>query len=233
MSCSGAHFVPLLRAILKLLLKFDIRFMPTYIASSATNYLADLLSRGKFSEYLGRLTVWRQEARWLGKDFEDWMLHFRLFDRLERDFGPVAVSACADEHGRNSHTPRFWSAVDSCRRHHWGGLLVWANPPFTLIGAILAHFFRCKIAQPMGTALLILVPVWESDIWYKCIQKMPGTFLKVRRWERNADLFTAPPPIGGGGGRVFQGTTNWAVEVYLVSGDAMRDVVPQFFWDSV
>ena len=38
--CSVAHFVPLLRAILKLLLKFDIRLMPTYVASSA-NYLAD------------------------------------------------------------------------------------------------------------------------------------------------------------------------------------------------
>eukprot|EP00959_Pyramimonas_sp_CCMP1952_P159579 3338043-Pyramimonas_sp.AAC.1 len=70
-------------------------------------------------EFARLLREWEGIKPLLSKDFEDWMLHTRLFKGLEVEFGSVAVSACADEHGRNSHTPRYRSArLGGLRDHH-------------------------------------------------------------------------------------------------------------------
>ena len=157
------------------------------------------------------------------------MLHGHIFWDLVHDFGSVSVTACADEFGRNSHTARFWSAIDSCMGHSWSGMLVWANPPFSLIAAILRHFLRCKQARPIGTALLLLVPVWDSD-WYRVIKVMSRTFIRVRYWPKHADLFTAPPfPCQAGNGRRLCGTTRWAVEIYYVGPGPMVESPPPEF----
>ena len=157
------------------------------------------------------------------------MLHTRIFDSLSGDFGPVDVTACADTFGRNSHTQRFWSAPDCCMQHSWCGMMVWANPPSSLIAAILRHFFWCKIAQPIGTAILLLVPVWDKS-WYRVIRSMPRTFRLVRTFGPNSDLFTAPPfPSSAAGGRRLCGTTHWAVEVYDVRRGPMVEEPPAEF----
>jgi hypothetical protein len=157
------------------------------------------------------------------------MLHGRIFWDLVHDFGIVSVTACADAFGRNSHTPRFWSAVDCCMQHSWCGMLVWANPPFSLIAAILRHFLRCKIARPIGTALLLLVPVWDEE-WYRVIRSMPRTFIRVRDYPAHSDLFTAPPyPAQAHGGRRLCGTTRWAVEIYYVGTGPMVERPPAEF----
>ena len=192
MATSSLVFVPLLHAIADLLLRHDVRFHVTYI-SSAANILADLLSRDGMDEFYSRLSNWARNRPLLEHDFEDWMLHPRIFADLVQDFGSVSVSACADEFGRNSHTQRFWSAIDCCMQHSWCGMLVWAKPPFSLIAAILRHFLRCKMAQPIGTALLLLVPVWDMA-WYRVITGMPRTFRRVRLFAENTDLVTATIP---------------------------------------
>jgi hypothetical protein len=228
MATSSVVLVPLLQAIAKLLLRHDVRLHVTYI-SSAANILADLLSRDCMDEFYTRLSNWSRSRPLLGHDFEDWMLHPRIFANLVRDFGAVSVSACADEFGRNSHTQRFWSAVDCCMQHSWSGILVWANPPFSLIAAILRHFLRCKIAQPIGTALLLLVPVWDTA-WYRVITGMRKTFRRVRLFAENTDLFTAPPfPGEAAEGRRLCGTTRWPVEVYYVHPGPMVEEPPADF----
>jgi hypothetical protein len=114
-------------------------------------------------------------------------------------------------------------------QHSWCGMLVWANPPFSLIAAILRHFLRCKIARPIGTALLLLVPVWDEE-WYRVIRSMPRTFIRVRDFPEHSDLFTAPPyPAQARGGRRMCGTTRWAVEIYYVGTGPMVEEPPAEF----
>ena len=231
LKCRSVVFLPLLKAIMGRLLRYDLRLKLTYIATKV-NTLADALSRNAMLEFARLVLEWERIKPLLSKDFEDWMLHTHLFQGLEAEFGPVAISACADEHGRNSHTPRYWSAVDSCLTHAWAGLTVWVNPPFDMIWDIMTHFLRCKIRCPVGTSVLFLVPVWVDTVWYRCIRAMPGSFQRVRHWDKGADLFTAPSHPNEHQGRKLCGTTSWDVEVYYVSAKPLAEQVPAFFWAS-
>lgn len=226
MSSKTLVFIPLMRAIASLLLRHDIRLTPTYISTTA-NVLADCLSRGGRG-FQALLQAWYAQLPALRRDFEDWMLHPVHFASLDREFGPVAVTACADTFGRNSHTRVFWSAVDSCMDHLWYGVLVWVNPPFSMIAPILRHFIRCKLANPRGTSMLLLVPVWADKDWYKCIQAMPDMFRRVRWWPARADLFSAPP-LGQEADRQIVGNTRWPVEVYYAHPGPALDAPPADF----
>jgi hypothetical protein len=98
-----------------------------------------------------------------------------------------------------------------------------------MIAAILRHFLRCKIAQPIVTALLLLVPMWDEE-WYRVITSMKLTFELIRHFVPNSSLFTAPPfPVEAAEGRRLCGTTKWAVEVYYVSPHPMREAPPAEF----
>ena len=229
MSSKTLVFVSLLRAIAKILMKHDIRLKPTYISTTA-NVIADCLSRGGVG-LDSILKKWYQQLPSLKRDFEDWMLHAVHFRSLDREFGPISVTACADIHGRNSHTHRFWSSVDSCMDHLWYNMLVWCNPPFSMIAQILRHFIRCKIARPLGTAMLILVPVWTDQLWYKCIKAMPDMFVLKRWWRTNTDLFSAPP-LGTEVDRQLVGSTRWDVEVYYAHPGTVVDTPPAEFMSS-
>ena len=108
-------------------------------------------------------------------------------------------------------------------------MLVWANPPFSLISDILRHFLRCKMARPIGTALVLLVPVWDEE-WHHVITGMPRTFIRVRDFPRNSNLFTAPPfPVDAVNGRRLCGNTRWAVEVYYVGPGPLTESPPERF----
>ena len=226
MSSKTLVFIPLLRAIAGRLLKHDIRLKLTYISTTA-NTLADCLSRGGLG-FDGLLSAWRRQLPFMKEDFEDWMLHPKHFRSLDRRYGPITVSACADTFGRNSHTRLFWSAMDSCMDHFWYGMLVWCNPPFSMIAQILRHLIRCKLAQPMGTSMLLLVPVWMEEEWYKCIQAMPDMFVLARWWEPYSDLFSAPP-LDSGADRKIVGNTRWPVHVYYAHGGPVVDTPPAEF----
>ena len=184
MSSKTLVFIPLLRAIAHILMTNNIRLKLTYISTTA-NVLADCLSRGGLG-FDTLLRTWYRQLPFLKQGFEDWMLHPKHFHSLDKEFGPVSITACADKNGRNSHTRLFWSSIASCM-----------NPPFSMIAQILRHFIRCKLARPMGTAMLLLVPVWTDKDWYKCIKAMPDMFVRKRWWKENTDLFSAPPTRPG------------------------------------
>ena len=227
MSSKTLVFVPLLRKIAAELLRHDIRLSLTYISTTA-NVLADCLSRGG-RDFHSILRAWYDQLPTLRQDSEDWMLHATHFASLDKEFGPVAITACADAFGRNSHTPRFWSSADSCMDHLWYGMLVWVNPPFSVIAPILRHFIRCKMARPLGTSMLLLVPVWPEKDWYKCIQAMPNMFSRVRWWQPGTDLFSAPPLPGRQACRQVLGSTRWPVHVYYAHPGSVRDAPPAGF----
>ena len=226
MSSKTLVFIPLLRAIAGILLRYDIRLRLTYISTTA-NVLADCLSRGGRG-FQAHLDTWYRQLPARKRDFEDWMLHITHFRSLDKRYGPITITACADAFGRNSHTARYWSAMDSCLDHMWYGMTVWCNPPFSMIAQILRHFIRCKLASPMGTAMLLLVPVWTDQDWYKCIQAMPGMFERVRWWKPYTDLFTAPP-LGTEADRQIVGNTRWPVHVYYAHPGAVTDTPPAEF----
>jgi len=229
MSSKTLVFIPLLRVIAKILMRHDIKLKLTYISTTA-NVIADCLSRGGggFATLLQR---WYNQLPSFKRDFEDWMLHTTHFKSLDREYGPISITACADAHGRNSHTRRFWSSADSCMDHLWYNMLVWCNPPFSMIAQILRHFIRCKLARPIGTAMLIMVPVWTDQMWYKCIKAMPDMFVLKRWWPKNTDLFSAPP-LGAEIDRQLVGTTKWAVEVYYAHPGAVINTPPVEFMAS-
>jgi hypothetical protein len=64
------------------------------------------------------------------------------------------------------------------------------QPPFSMIAQILRYFIRCKLARPMRTAMLLLVPVWTDQTWYKCIKPMPDMFALKRWWAKNNKTFS-------------------------------------------
>jgi hypothetical protein len=222
-------FIPLLRAIAKILMKHNIRLKLTYISTTA-NVLADCLSRGGVG-FGALLQTWYRQLPSLKRNFEEWMLHPVHFRSLDKPFGPVSITACADAYGRNSHTRLFWSSVDSCMDHLWYNMLVWCNPPFSMIAQILRHFIRCKLARSMGTAMLLLVPVWTDQDWYNCIKAMPDMFVLKRWWIANTYLFAAPP-LGPEVDRQVAGSTRWAVEVYYAHPGAVSDTPPAEFMAS-
>jgi hypothetical protein len=135
MSSKTPIFIPLLRAIAKILMRHDNRLKLTYISTTA-NVLADWLSRGGVG-FGALLQTWYRQLPSLKRDFKDWMLHPVHFRSLDRQFGPVSITACADAYGRNSHTRLFWSSIDSYMDHLWYNMLVWCNPPFSMIAQIL------------------------------------------------------------------------------------------------
>ena len=71
-----------------------------------------------------------------------------------------------------------------------------------------------------------------DTVWYRCIRAMPGSFQRVRHWDKGADLFTAPSHPNEHQGRKLCGTTSWDVEVYYVSAKPLAEQVPAFFWAS-
>jgi hypothetical protein len=80
----------------------------------------------------------------------------------------------------------------------------------------------------MGTAMLILVPVWTDQLWYKCIKAMPDMFVRKRWWRANSDLFSAPP-LGSQVDRQLVGNTKWDVEVYYAHPGGVIDTPPAEF----
>jgi hypothetical protein len=126
MSSKTLVFIPLLGAIAKILMTHDIRLKLTYISTTA-NVLSDCLSRSGVG-FGALLQTWYRQLPSLKRDFEDWMLHPVHFQSLDKQFGPVSITACADAYGRNSHNRLFWSSVDSCMDHLWYNMLVWCNP---------------------------------------------------------------------------------------------------------
>jgi len=209
-------FIPLLKEILVLLVKYDISLAPQRITTK-DNILSDCLSRGApDEEFQEALRVWSNVSL-LDKDLEDWQLMTEEMEVLEQNFGPFDVDACSDELGTNAQCKKSWNAKDDCRKKQWGGLNVYCNGPFSQLLSILMHAVACKRAHPVGTAALFIVPCWPTEDFYKYAMGLPDLIKVVHRWPAKSRLFTAPVPAPLGGGRLYAGPTRWPVVALYIS----------------
>ncbi|KAK3280822.1 hypothetical protein CYMTET_11356 [Cymbomonas tetramitiformis] len=167
-----ATFIPLLKDILLLTLKHDLRIVTRRISSKA-NVFADALSRSEMGRFFELQREWSQ--RDAPRDLDDWMFKDWLWKKAKL-FGRFAVDACCDEVGANSRCIRWWSKEDSCLGNKWSGLNVYYNPPFSLLFEILTHFLSEKRVAPRTTSAVFVLPLWptERKAVLNCFERVPA-----------------------------------------------------------
>ena len=211
-------FIPLLKEIWLMLLRFGIRLRPFYI-NTLDNILADCLSRGPSAEgqFRKALDAWRS-SDYVSSDKDDWQLLPNLVRGLDRKkgVGPFVRDATSDVTGYNSHFENFWSMEDSCMDHDWAGQTIFCNPPFSLMWRILIHFIICKLKNPLGTSATFILPAWLSHIAIQLVCDMPDWFIRTQTFVKGSEIFTSHRPAAWGGGRRECGPTQWDVWVVTV-----------------
>lgn len=152
---------------------------------------------------------------------EDWQLKPAIMHQTLRVLG-VMPTLDLFASPTNANFPRFVShkaAVGAflvnAMAHNWHRLelhhVLWANPPFSLIPAIIS-----KIRAEKVKTLVLVTPVWPKAPWYHTVELLTvrkvvipkGTSIYLRQ-----GLIEAPPP-------------RWATEVRVVSGLRLGNVVP-------
>lgn len=115
------------------------------------------------------------------KDFEDWRLTQRVFEQLQRKWGPHTVDRMADH--LNTHLEVFnslmWcprTAAVNAFAQHWGGQNNYVCPPARLVHQVLLHIRECRAKAT------VIVPNWGGQPWWPLLQE-----LKV-------DELLLPPP---------------------------------------
>jgi hypothetical protein len=145
------------------------------------------------------------------RDRTDWMLNRALFKRLSKHFGPFTIDLFATR--LNAQLPRYISkipdpgatAVDAFRqdlRHE----RAYANPPFNLIGRLLAQ------ARRQRATLTVVLPAWEAQAWWPLLGEMliaPPVLLP-----RRLDTFLP----GHLGNEVPMGPPRWSAIAAKISG---------------
>ena len=177
--------------------ELTVELLPEHVPG-VTNTLADALSRSS--------------------DREDWKLHPRLCVEAQKHFQfEATVDAFASF--ANRQLPRFWSrlpqpesaGVDALRQN-WVEERAWANPPFSVIGDVLALLRRQR-----ATALLVY-PCWPSQPWWPDLQGMLAA--PPMKLPRSVDTFL-PGVLGSS---LPMGEAGWDAEVALVSGHPRRQL---------
>lgn len=112
---------------------------------SAVNYEADRLSRST--------------------DSTDWSLSDVAFRRLEAKYGPHTLDLFATSATRKCG--RYFSATAdpgtagvNAFAHPWGNENCWCNPPFQLLGSVVAEIIRRR------AAVTLIAPVWRAQGWW-------------------------------------------------------------------
>eukprot|EP00854_Cymbomonas_tetramitiformis_P034407 gene34407-biopygen28872 len=191
-----ATFIPLLKEILLLTPKHDLRIVTRRISSKA-NGLADALSRSEMGRFFELLREWSRRDS--PRDLDDWMVNEWLWEKA-RVFGPFAVDACCDKMGANSRCFCWWSIVDSCLSKQWRGLNVYCNPPFSLLFEILTHFLSKKRVAPRTTSAVFVLPFWPTErFWLEIVVPAIdcGLFQVVEFVPEGSEVFTSPNGVRG------------------------------------
>jgi len=132
------------RLLHAVLAELHVELRHEYIAS-ALNVWADRLSRAV--------------------DSTDWSLAPAAFRRLDAQYGPHSVDLFATE--LNTRCVRFYSKDltpgalgANALLFTWAGENAWANPPFTLMGAVLDKVIRERVTAT------VVAPVWRAQPWW-------------------------------------------------------------------
>jgi hypothetical protein len=202
-------FIPLLKQILRLLVRYDLALDVHWIDSDS-NIITDTLSRGAMVEFRAASAHFRAGHSAVA-DREDWQLSPEVFADLDFAFGPFMIDACVDLFRRNSHCAVSWTARDDCMAQRWHGLTVFCNGPFSMLLPIVQRFLACKLEEPVGTAAMFIFPLWVGESFLDLVYSRPDVFRIVRRFPVGTALFSTPIPVHQGGGRRYAGPIRWPV----------------------
>ncbi|GLC53133.1 hypothetical protein PLESTB_000711700 [Pleodorina starrii] len=131
-----------------------------------------------------------------GEEFCDWMLNRQVFADLARTWGPFAVDLFAS--ATNHQIPSYfsWFATPTCAgvnafAHEWPRTS-WCNPPFAVMGRVLAHAKACR------TRVALVAPFWPGAPWWHMLVENDYAFKPFvwacARLPRIPNLFYTGPP---------------------------------------
>ena len=229
-----ATFLPVLKAIWLLCVRFDVRLRPVPIRSKI-NVESDSLSRQDWVTFAESVGMGRAKAAALArrdpramqelerlcsrqaltvKDYDDWMVVEPVFRKLWDSYGPFDRDGAVDVHKSNTWCREGWSILDDSTRQNWDEQTVYCNPPYSIILDFLIRFLFCKLRSPLGTAAIFVLPLWEGTLFWTLIQQYPEVFEVVEMFPKDSHLFTSPNQRGWV--RKHCGPTKWPVVVVRV-----------------
>ena len=126
----------------------------------------------------GVLNTTADEESQIMKDHSDWMLHPRVFNRIQRRWGPLEVDSFASR--LSTQLVRFFSwrldpeaeeAVNAFVQD-WGPLkgVGYAKHLWALISKVLTQ------VQVQRISIILVTPVWKSQPWYPKLLEMSTDF---------------------------------------------------------
>jgi len=126
-------------------------------------------------------------------DKGDWKLNPAVFSRLQNAWGQFDIDLFASYDNYQMIPYYSFSFTPNCAgvdafAHSWGEKFCFCNPPFTLIGKVIAHGQRC------GARMCLICPLTPSAVWWHSLVIGTGhlfaPFVREATWlGRRADLF--------------------------------------------
>ena len=112
-------------------------------------------------------TIADNESRVM-KDRSDWMLCPRVFQQINQRLGPLEVDLFASR--LTYQLPQYASwrpdPLAITFTMNWGDFKGYANPPWSLIGRVLAQ------TRQQQAELVLVAPVWKAQAWYPVLLNM-------------------------------------------------------------
>ena len=104
-------------------------------------------------------------------DRTDWKLNPAIFQRIAQLFGPLEIDLFATRltsqcHHYFSWRPDPYAIATDAFLQTWTGLKGYANPPWNLIGRVLAQ------VQRQQARVVLVAPVWRGQPWFPVILRM-------------------------------------------------------------
>lgn len=171
------------RELIELLETMGSKIQAIYI-STVDNVEADALSRSK--------------------DTHDWCVKEKLFEKIDKKFGPHSIDRFADKFNRKTKRYNSWKyepeaeAVDGLARP-WIGENNFVVPPIPLLPAVTLKLERERAAAT------VIVPLWPAHIWFQKLKAMASS------------SFTVPRSMIKKNGANWRGE-NWKFVVFRISG---------------
>ena len=135
----------------------------------------------------GKENITADEESRVIRDKSDWMLNPSIFHRIQKNLGPVYLDLFASR-----LLPRFFSwrpdplvmATDALLQD-WSRMRAYANPPWILIGRVLA-----KIQASNPDLILLVAPIWPSQPWYPTLLGLLVDFPRLLPHQQDLYLCT-------------------------------------------
>lgn len=131
------------------------------------------------------------------RDSTDWSLSDAAFKLLEAKYGPytldVLATSATHKRGRYfSSTAEPGTAGVNAFAHPWGNGNCWCNPPFQLLGPVMAEIIRRR------ATVTLIAPVWRAQGWWRRAVEACDAYEVLPRAEgcftHGARDLPAPPP---------------------------------------